>query len=192
MNYSARIALMSDQPEDVKAVVNHRVNLDSNAAELEQQTIKTLLPVVKSYNLTLVGFDGKTVFHGAPFSKVILNSAYGYYTDPSPRSPTDASDPKSAYTILASTARGMWASRKAVSADGEIVELESGKDLVMAPFMSTGVSLRSITTWRLKLTRLPEHRHQEILGSHQEHLPIPIQLDGGCLWRPYHQRENRE
>lgn len=40
---------------------------------------------------------------------------------------------------MAGTARGMWASRKEVSEDGKIVELEAGDDLIMAPFMSTGV-----------------------------------------------------
>jgi Gly-Xaa carboxypeptidase len=113
----------------------------SNHAELEAQTIHTLLPVCKSYNLTLVSFDGSVKFHGNPTTRVILENEFGYYTDPAPISPTDASDPNSAYTVMASTARGMWASRSAVSADGEIVELVKGDDLVMAPFMSTGVSL---------------------------------------------------
>ena len=121
------------------AVVNHRVNVASNHAELQAKTIHTLMPIIKSYNLTLVGFDGKIVKHGNPSAKVMLSNAYGYYTDPAPISPTDASDPDSAWTIMASTARGMWASRPAVSADGGMVHLGKGEDLVMAPFMSTGV-----------------------------------------------------
>jgi Gly-Xaa carboxypeptidase len=127
-------------PESVKAVVNHRVNVASDHAELESQTIHTLLPVCKEYNLTLIGFDGKVTFQGNPSARVVLENEYGYYTDPAPISPTDASDPNSAYTVMASTARGMWASRNAVSVNGEMVDLKAGDDLVMAPFMSTGVS----------------------------------------------------
>ena len=124
----------------MKAVVNHRVNVASNAAELEAQTVHTLLSVAKDYNLSLIDFSGKTVHHGNPTTKVTLENAYGYYTDPAPISPTDASDPNSAWTVMASTARGMWASRPSVSQDGTMVELKQGEDLIMAPFMSTGVS----------------------------------------------------
>ena len=96
------------------------------------------MPVAKAFNLTVVGFDGSILAEGIPTSKVILSNAFGYYTDPSPISPTDASDPDSSWTVMAGTARGMWASRTAVSPDGTIVDLEPGKDLVMSPFMSTG------------------------------------------------------
>ena len=101
------------------------------------------MPIAKEFNLTMVGFDGKTVHHGNPSIRVSLENAYGYYTDPAPISPTDATDPDSSWTIMASTARGMWASRKEVSKDGEMVKLEDGKELIMAPFMSTGVSISS-------------------------------------------------
>ena len=107
--------------------------------ELESQTIHTLLPLVKSYNLTLIDFSGKSVHHGNPDAKVYLKTSEGAITDPAPISPTDATDPDSAWTVMESTARGMWASRPAVSGNGEMVELGSGEDLVMAPFMSTGV-----------------------------------------------------
>ncbi|KAK4689346.1 Gly-Xaa carboxypeptidase, partial [Tremellales sp. Uapishka_1] len=122
-------------PEFVKTVINHRVDVSSNAAELEKRTIHTLSPVIKKYNLTLTGFDGKTIHEGNK-GNVLLSPAFGYFTDPSPISPTDIADP--AWRIMAGTARGMWASRPAVSADGSIVELDAGKDLVMAPYMSTG------------------------------------------------------
>ncbi|OCF41336.1 Gly-Xaa carboxypeptidase [Kwoniella heveanensis CBS 569] len=123
-------------PESVKAIINHRVNALSNHLELQDRVVETLLPVAKTYNLTLVDFDGKTIFNGSPSSKVNLDVAYGYYTDPAPHSPTDLSDP--AWNVLAGTTRGVWASRKEVSEDGTIVELGAGKDLVLAPYMSTG------------------------------------------------------
>ena len=134
---------MQVQPESVRAVINHRVNVASSGHELESETIHTLMPIAKEFNLTMIGFDGKTVHHGNPQVRVTLENAYGYYTDPAPISPTDATDPDSAWTVMASTARGMWASRKEVSDDGEMVELEEGKELIMAPFMSTGVSARA-------------------------------------------------
>lgn len=119
------------------AIVNHRVNSLSNHFELQDRTLNLLKPVCEDYNLTLIGFDGETVFDGSPTSKVILDEAFGYYTDPSPHSPVSIEDP--AWRVMAGTARGMWASRKEVSEDGKIVELEAGDDLIMAPFMSTGV-----------------------------------------------------
>ncbi|KAK8853296.1 hypothetical protein IAR55_004000 [Kwoniella newhampshirensis] len=123
-------------PESVTAVINHRVSVLSNAAELQERTISILLPVVKQYNLSLIGFDGKTVYSGSPTSKVLLENAFGYYTDPAPHSPVTVGDPS--WRVLAGTARGVWASRKEVSDDGKIVPLEQGEDLVMAPLMSTG------------------------------------------------------
>ena len=97
------------------------------------------MPLVKAYNLTLIDFEGKSVHRGNPDAKVTLENSYGPYTDPAPISPTDATDPDSAWTVMQSTARGIWASRRAVSGNGEMVELGSGEDLVMTPFMSTGV-----------------------------------------------------
>ncbi|WWD19722.1 hypothetical protein CI109_104186 [Kwoniella shandongensis] len=123
-------------PESVKAVINHRVNVLSNAAELQERTISMLLPIVKQYNLTLIGFDNEVVHSGSPTSKVLLENAYGYYTDPAPHSPVTVEDPS--WRVLAGTARGVWASRKEVSEDGKIVELEQGEDLIVAPLMSTG------------------------------------------------------
>ena len=130
----------------MKAVVNHRINTASSHSELEEETITTLTPVVKTYNLTLVGFKGEIIHHGNPSSRVLVENAYSYYTDPAPRSPTDASDPDSSWTVMASTARGVWASRKAVSEDGTMVELAPGEDLVMAPYMSTGVGVTLSST----------------------------------------------
>ena len=103
------------------------------------------MPIVKSYNITLIGFNEKVIHHGNPNIRVTLENAYGYYTDPAPISPTDATDPDSAWTVMAGTARGMWASRKEVSNDGKMVELKAGEDLIMSPFMSTGVSQE--TSW---------------------------------------------
>jgi Gly-Xaa carboxypeptidase len=121
-------------PEVVTAVINHRVNVASDHVELQDRTINTLMPVVKKYNLTLVGF-GETVHTGGA-SKVVLSNAYGYYTDPAPISPFTIDDP--AWKVMAGTARGMWASRPEVSDNGAIVELPQGEDLVLAPFFTTG------------------------------------------------------
>ncbi|ODO07743.1 hypothetical protein I350_03319 [Cryptococcus amylolentus CBS 6273] len=123
-------------PESVKAVVNHRVNILSNHEELQARTISLLKPVCQQYNITLIGFDGETVFSGTPSTKVALDVAFGYFTDPSPHSPVSVEDP--AWRVLAGTTRGVWASRSEVSEDGTIVELGHGEDIVMAPFMTTG------------------------------------------------------
>ncbi|WWC91785.1 uncharacterized protein L201_006732 [Kwoniella dendrophila CBS 6074] len=123
-------------PESVKAIINHRINVLSNNEELQERLEKILLPIAKQYNLTLNGFNGKSIFKGSETSKIDLDLAYGYYTNPAPHSPTTLDDP--AWNILAGTSRGVWASRKQVSQDGKIVELEKGKDLVVAPYMSTG------------------------------------------------------
>ncbi|WVQ75768.1 hypothetical protein IAR50_005399 [Cryptococcus sp. DSM 104548] len=123
-------------PESVKAIVNHRVNFLSNHTELQARTIGILKPVCEAYNITLIGFSGETVFSGNPTTRVELDVAFGYYTDPSPHSPVSVEDP--AWRVLAGTTRGVWASRAEVSEDGSIVELGPGEDIIMAPLMSTG------------------------------------------------------
>ena len=136
-------------PEVVRTVINHRVNIASNHEELQDRTIKTLTPVAKEYNLTIIGFDGETVLEGGS-SRVVLSAAFGYYTDPSKVSPTSLDSP--AWRVMAGTARGMWASRPEVSEDGSIVELAGGEDLIMSPFMSTGVSSAFSLSTEEKLT----------------------------------------
>ena len=175
--------------------MNHRVNVASNHAELEARTVHTLLPVAKAYNLTLIDFSGEPRHHGNPNAKVILTNAYGYYTDPAPISPTDQRDSNSAYTVLASTARGMWASRREVSADGEMVSLAPGDDLVMAPFMSTGVrlcnpSILADTDLTWGWVDWVEYGYETVLGAHETYLPVQVQPDGGQLRSTHHQRED--
>lgn len=170
--------------------MNHRVNVASNHVEVQDRIIRTLSPVVKAFNLTLVGFDDEILHTGIPTSKVLLSSGggQGKYLDPAPISPTDATDPSSSWTLLSSTARGVWASRPEVSVDGSLAELEAGKDLVVAPYMSTGVSPTNTHTTMLT----PEHRYGAILGSHQVHLPIQIRAVRGDVWRAYYQRAHRK
>jgi Gly-Xaa carboxypeptidase len=174
----------------VKAQVNHRVNVASDHVELQERIAKTLLPVVRRYNLTLVGFDDEILHHGIPTSKVLLSSGggQGKYLDPAPISPTDATDPASSWTLLSSTARGVWASRPEVSVDGTLADLDAGKDLVVAPYMSTGVSRLARGVTRL----MPEHRYGAILGSDQIHLPIQVCSIRGDVWRTHNQRAYRE
>ncbi|ORY35808.1 putative carboxypeptidase s precursor [Naematelia encephala] len=154
-------------PETVRAVVNHRVNVASDHAELESRTIHTLLPVASKLNLTLIDFKGKVVHDGNPTSRVILSEAFGYYTDPAPISPTDSTDEDSAYTVMASTARGMWASRRDVSPDGSIVQLDEEDELIMAPFMSTG-NTDTRRYWDLT-NNIYRFRYQPMEGSFGAH-----------------------
>ncbi|WWC64487.1 uncharacterized protein I303_107097 [Kwoniella dejecticola CBS 10117] len=152
-------------PESVKAIINHRINVLSNHVELQERIETLLLPIVKTYNLTLNGFDGTAVYSGSPSSKVDLSLAFGYFTDPAPHSPVTLDDP--AWTVLAGTSRGVWASRKEVSEDGTVVELEKGKDLVMAPFMSTG---NTDTRRYLDLTpNIYRYRYTPMQGSAGAH-----------------------
>lgn len=120
-------------PEVVTAVVNHRIAMGSNHQELQDRVVEVLSPIIKRYNLTLDAF-GEVKHAGA--GKVVLSEAFGYYTDPAPISPFTVEDP--VWRVMASTARGMWASRPDVSADGTMVQLEAGDDLVMSPFAMTG------------------------------------------------------
>jgi len=118
-------------------VINHRVDVAANCEITQKHIIDTLLPEAKKLNLGLEGF-GFNYTPKSPSGKITLGTT-DPSLDPAPITPTGPDDVP--YQLLGSTARGMWASRPAVSKDGQVVALAKGDDLVMAPFMSSGVGL---------------------------------------------------
>lgn len=102
------------QPESVVAIVNHRINLASSVAELQQQITDVIAPVASKLNLAVEAF-GKEIQahgHGCHFSKdegpkagkVILNVAFNSSLDPAPVSPFTVDSP--AWRLLSGTVKG--------------------------------------------------------------------------------------
>ncbi|ORY32180.1 putative carboxypeptidase s precursor [Naematelia encephala] len=150
-------------PEVVSAKINHRINVESNGAEVEAKLVETLTPLAKTYNLTLTGPDGKDAVTGGK-GRISLSDG-GRYGDPAPISPFDVSDP--VWDVLAGTSRGVWASRREISPDGKLLDLEAGKDLVMAPFMSTG---NTDTRYYWAFTdNIYRYRYQPMAGTFGAH-----------------------
>ena len=135
--------LTSLQPEVVTVIVNHRVNIASSVDETAQHVWDTLLPVAKTYNLAMSGFDQSFTPESAA-GHIYLSEAYEHGHGPAPISPTDLG--KAAWRAFAGTARGVWASRPEVSEDGRVVDLNEEDELIMAPYMSTGVSRSEVNT----------------------------------------------
>ena len=105
---------------------------------MKERYFNVLKGLAKEYSLTLTAWD-KEYTPEASKGQIIVSSAYDPGLDPAPISPTDVS--VAGWKLFAGTNRGMWASRPEVSQDGSVVDLPEGEDLVMAPFMSSGVSL---------------------------------------------------
>lgn len=72
-----------EQPEVVTAIVNHRINIASSYAEVQQHVIDTVLPVAQEFNLQVEAF-GKAVYEGSmcpmmkgqQAGKIILSEAF--------------------------------------------------------------------------------------------------------------------
>jgi Gly-Xaa carboxypeptidase len=120
-------------------MVNHRVNIASSTEETAEHIYNTLLPAAKSLNLAITGFGESHIPSKTPRGHIFLSEAYEHGHGPAPISPTDLGT--EAWKVLAGTARGMWASRPEVSEDGSIMQLDEEDELVMTPYMGTGVSL---------------------------------------------------
>ena len=122
----------------VTVIVNHRVNIASSVNETAAHVYHTLLPAAQSLDLALTGFGRSHTPSGSARGHVYLSEAYERGHGPAPISSTDLGN--EAWKVLAGTARGVWASRTEVSADGSVVELDKEEELIMSPFMGTGVS----------------------------------------------------
>ena len=122
-------------PETASVAINHRINIVSNHTDLERRTLEFLAAVARDYDLGIVDFAKETVLNGS-HGTIILSNAFGYYTEPAKWSPWEGPE----WDMLAGTARGVWSSRPAVSPEGVVVDLPDGEDLIMAPFLTTGVS----------------------------------------------------
>lgn len=77
--YRAKLIIV--QPEDVYAIVNHRINIASSVSELKEHLIHVLAPVAKEYDLSLEAFGNDVKYCGwhssdAKKGKVILSEAF--------------------------------------------------------------------------------------------------------------------
>lgn len=93
-------------PEEVFAIVNHRVAIDSSLETLKDSVVSLLSPVASKHNLELVGFNNASVSSMSESyrGKVTLSDAWGDALEPAPISPTDSA----AYKLLSGTIRAAW------------------------------------------------------------------------------------
>ena len=117
-------------------MINHRVNIHSSIDDVKQHVVSTLKPVAKEFDLAIAGWGDYTP-KGGVRGTVYLSDAYEIPHGPAPITPTGLDS--AAWRVFAGTSRGMWASRAEVSEDGRVMQLEEDDELVMAPFMGTGV-----------------------------------------------------
>ena len=87
----------------------------------------------------MIGFGKSYNPSGNAKGHIYLSEAFEHGHGPAPISPTRLET--EAWKVLAGTSRGVWASRPGVSEDGRIVKLDEKDELVMAPYMGTGVSI---------------------------------------------------
>lgn len=113
-------------PEEVYAVVNHRISTDSSVRALQDSITAFLQPVAAQYNLSLNSF-GQDVYssptRAASIANVTLSVAYNSALEPAPVTPTDTE----AWRLLSGTIRAAY----------EDVH-GSAKDVVVTPSMPGG------------------------------------------------------
>ncbi|KZW02631.1 Zn-dependent exopeptidase [Exidia glandulosa HHB12029] len=116
-------------PEQVWAVINHRIATHSSVAELQHRLVHLVSPIAHQFNLSLVAFGNEIGCKKAPRAGVItLSEAWHSALEPAPRTPTDAEAAQ--YQLLSGTIRATY--RESTSFRS------SGKDIIVAPGMSTG------------------------------------------------------
>ncbi|KAL9616066.1 MAG: hypothetical protein Q9160_009026 [Pyrenula sp. 1 TL-2023] len=102
-------------PERTSAIVNHRVNVGEHPSDVKAKLGRLAKEVAAKYNLTVHAFDGAKEIPAS-----ITLQALKTELEPAPVTPT-AINPISAYSVLSGTTRALY-----------------GKDVVMAPGMTTG------------------------------------------------------
>jgi hypothetical protein len=137
-HFAAAAADRAPQPEVVTTLINHRVNIASSISDVVTHIWETLLPVAKEYNLAMSGLGMSFTPEKGAKGQIYLSQAFEKGHEHAPLTPTDLGT--AAWRLVAGTSRGMWASRREVSPDGRLVELKEEDELIMAPYMSTGVS----------------------------------------------------
>ena len=142
-------------------MINHRVNIHSSIDDIRQHVVQTLQPVAEEYNLGISGWGAHIHPSGESKGTLYLSDAFEIPHGPAPITPTDLGN--AAWRVFAGTSRGMWASREEVSEDGRVVDLSEADELILAPFMGTGVRHTALPSWTLLTTFIAaEHRHQEV------------------------------
>ncbi|WVR09460.1 hypothetical protein IAU60_006527 [Kwoniella sp. DSM 27419] len=132
-------------PESVSAVINHRINIASSVAELQQQMVEVLAPVAFKLGLSMEAFGKEIKHHSCHYDehdfgkhdepkagKVILNVAFNHTLEPAPVSPYTLDSP--AWRLLSGTVRSVYESRP----EAKVSQEEASKEIIMAPAVAIG------------------------------------------------------
>ncbi|KAH7104541.1 carboxypeptidase S [Auriculariales sp. MPI-PUGE-AT-0066] len=118
-------------PEQVYAIINHRIATHSSVSELQARVTKLIAPVAHRHNVSLNSFGKNVQLCSASCCRssvragsIVLSEAFHSALEPAPRTPTDPS--AAPYALLGGTIRAAYA------------KSYDGKDIIVAPGMSTG------------------------------------------------------
>ncbi|KAL5537057.1 hypothetical protein ACEPAF_880 [Sanghuangporus sanghuang] len=101
-------------PEQVWAVINHRIATQSSVASVKERDSDVIIELAKRFNMTLDSF-GETLRTGSN-GKISLSAAWDYALEPAPVTPTDAAP----YKLLSGTIRATYNVHRGSSRKEEI------------------------------------------------------------------------
>ncbi|KAJ7746256.1 hypothetical protein B0H16DRAFT_959588 [Mycena metata] len=122
-------------PEEARAVVNHRVHLDSSLAAVRAHDTALLQPLASRFNLTYTAFGVNVSEPGAPASGA-LTLGEMYALEPAPVTPTSGSE-AAPYQLLAGSIRAAYETRtRRAATDSE--DNDDDDPVVVAPSIMSG------------------------------------------------------
>ncbi|KAG6910025.1 hypothetical protein DXG01_013749 [Tephrocybe rancida] len=115
-------------PEKAFAVVNHRISVISNVAEVQAHDTELLQDLAEKFNLTYTSFGKQLSAEGAASAGTLtLSDAFGNALEPAPVTPTSAD--AIPWNLLSGTIKATYNSHRSLSGADEIV---------VSPGMSSG------------------------------------------------------
>ncbi|KZO99295.1 carboxypeptidase S [Calocera viscosa TUFC12733] len=124
-------------PEQVYALINHRIVPGSSVAETQDRIISLLTPRAETYNLSLSAFGASIIPHEAKAGEVFIDDAFEPGLEPAPVTPKAAE-----WDLFGGTIRAEWAKRDVSFNHGEM------EDIIVAPGVMN-VNTDSKHFWKL-------------------------------------------
>ncbi|KIY65075.1 carboxypeptidase S [Cylindrobasidium torrendii FP15055 ss-10] len=116
-------------PEQVNAVVNHRISILSSVNETRDRDLASIKPVVEGFNLSLTSFGELLTEPGAPAKgSVVLSDAFDNALAPAPRTPLTGPESRP-YQLLSGTIKSTYNAHRG---------LDDANAISVSPGMSTG------------------------------------------------------
>jgi Gly-Xaa carboxypeptidase len=127
-------------PEEVYAVVNHRIDTSSTVAKVQAHIVANLQTVSEGFNLSVAAFGKRLTDEGVrTFGSLNISDAWHSALEPAPITPTDGKP----YQLLAGTIKAVYAAHRAESLNGladsnAAVGATQAQEVIVAPGMMSG------------------------------------------------------